>query len=71
MSAESFIFVMQSHSTSLRRSVTFCCLLKVLSMLVRNHSLVYPAVKVYLCLSSCKKASQEKHISDITNSYWF
>lgn len=80
MSAESIISVIQSHPISdLDALLLYCfvfiaasfCLLKVLSMLVRNHSLVYPAVKVHLCLSSCKKEFQEKHINDINNSYRF
>lgn len=80
VSAESFISIMQSHPISvLDALLLYClvfiaasfCLLTVLSSLVRNHSLVYPAVKVYLCLSSCKKEFQEKHINDINNSYRF
>lgn len=76
MSAESFISVMQSHSVSvldalLLYSRFYSSVIQVLSMLVRNHSLVYPAVKVYFCLSSCKKEFQEKRINDINNSYRF
>lgn len=80
MSADSFISVVHSHSISvldallLYRLVFIAvpfCLLDVLGMLVRNHSLAYPAVKVYLCLPSCKKEFQEKHINDINNSYRF
>lgn len=73
VSAESFIFAMQSNLCLRLHCLLFIAalfyLLKGLSMLVRNHSLVYPAVKVYLFLSSCKKEFQEKHINDINNSY--